>query len=133
MLCWIIAGLSLAMFCASLFLPAVRFVYAPGRETQRVDTGLMCLAFGWTGLFVGSIAWLANPAYFLGLILLGMQQTSATTWLSVAWLLGLSTTIQMVLPFTGDEAGISRKLIVPQAGFYVWMLSLTLAVVSLWP
>jgi len=128
-----IAALSLALFAASLPIHAVEMVYAPSGRISEVDDGWVLLTMGWAGAFVGSVAWFANPALIVGLMLLALKQTVPARWLLTgAWLVGLSAVIQMVVPFTGDEGGVSRKLLQPLLGYYLWTGSLTIAVVGAW-
>ena len=52
---------SLALFIASLWMPALEFVaHAP-------VSGVVVLCWGWFGVLSGNFPWFANPLYFMAL------------------------------------------------------------------
>lgn len=132
----LLLALSIAAFATSLALPAVATVDVKTGETEIVP-GFMLLAVGWVGLCVGSLAWIANPFYALGVVGLLRRRPVPEHWaparwlLFIAWLFGLTTVFQMVVPFLGGTGG-NLKILQPLAGFYCWAASLTAALISAW-
>ncbi len=125
--------LSLLTFAVALFLPAFSLVRVGSGERIEMWFGWMALLLGWFGALVGSVAWLANPAFVLGLSLVRARKAvSARLVLMIAWALGMSTIVQVLVPFVGDEAGVTRSLLQPQIGCFVWLASLTTAAIAAW-
>jgi len=127
-------GISLVAYVASLAVPAIQLIYTSNGEVTEVDLGVQLVLWGWASILVGSVAWFANPCYALGIVLaLTKRARRWAKWiLAVALALAASSVVLMRVPFVGDEAGVSLKLMRPLLGFWLWIGSLTLAAIGAW-
>lgn len=113
--------LSMGLFLASLFLPALIL------ETGALP-GWHVLAFGWYGLLAANVAWFANPAYGYALsqmlrmryaragwVALGGAIISLQSWMADAW-------------WFNEGSGTPIEAL--GSAYYVWTLSLIIPVVA---
>jgi hypothetical protein len=111
-----VLGISIALYLASLLLPAITFAH------HEPLSGLHVLAWGWWGLVSFNLAWFANPAYLLAVIgLLCRRYKTAAIASAGACVLGLSSFLAKQWWF---NEGSGTPIAGLGAGFYVWMLGL---------
>lgn len=107
--------LSLALYAISLVLP-------PFRGTDGL-LGIQALQLGWIGVlpitYIG-LAWLANPLYFLTLILYKVKTKFRVSLATLTLIFSLFTFLIEEIPV--DEGGRSDFVSVG-IGFFVWFLS----------
>ena len=122
---------SLALYAAACALPALRFTYDNG-ELQTTP-GFAAALMGWTAMFVLNFGWLANVAYFPGLLLfLAGYWTAALACGITALLLALQSLMLFGDIIPADEANVRKMSLTGlEPGFYAWIAAIaTLVVVS---
>jgi len=112
-----VSSVSIILYGASLCSPALEFSTAdpvPGWET---------LLAGWAGIFLLQPAWLANPVFFIALILFKRRKYHrAKTLSAMALVIGLSSFFCREWYF--NEA-FGTPITSLGIGFYLWCLSFT--------
>lgn len=110
---------SAGLFALSLIFPAV--VYH-----SRYEVGFSCLLFGWVGLLAGYYPWLANPLFFVTVIL--VKRKSGLAILTGLFSLGfaLSTHFFREVP---DDSG-HQTIHSFGAGYFLWLLSIFLVTLA---
>ena len=121
--------LSVGLFVASLFQPA--FYIDRADYAAWADSKYLAL-FGWSGVLGGnaiaSLIWLANPVYFLAIILL-LRQKPAGFYLSIiAALIALS--FSLLDSIIASESGSSAKITSLENGYYLWVASMITLVIG---
>ena len=108
--------LSLAFYCVSLGLPAI----SGGRD---VLPGLSLLILGWIQAYDGEcFAWLANIAYFTGVMLFLIKRYKAAVYAAaMACLIGFDTF--RATQYSPNAAGYSVNIESIGSAFYVWELA----------
>jgi len=87
--------------------------------------GFVCLFFGWCGYW----QWLANPLLFIAMSALHKRRTGLALIIStIAFILALSTFLIRQIEI--NEAGMKGPVIGYGPGFYLWLLSMAIMVVS---
>lgn len=114
-LSWIAVAASLALFLASLGLPALEFA------TREPVRGCVALCWGWWGVLTGDFPWFANPLYFAALTLALMRKRAMSQLLCVL-ALGVGMLSLRVRAWWFDE---SKATPVEKLGpaFFFWMAS----------
>lgn len=122
---YLVVLVSLAVYLGSLFLPVFEF------QSHSPVQGFEVLLLGWLGLLALNPAWLANPAFFVSLVLLLIRKyRSASIFSFCAVLLGLASFFAKDWYF--DESS-GTPITGLGTAFYVWMASLGLLLLgSLW-
>lgn len=109
---WWLAGAVVLVFVVSLFLPVF---YRDDGSHEAL--GLAALAFGWVALHP---AWLANPLWLAGLILLLCKRYLVTSIVaSLGVLLALSSFSLMGAGTWNDDFVVDGM----SPGYYVWLTS----------
>jgi len=116
--------------------PALTFdnYYSGNSAPQSTDTwfGWTALVLGWLGIFVGSVAWLAN--FVLGLTLIFLVR--GLRW---AALISSATTVLLSLDFfpifsasiPADEGGVGRAVLrSPGVAVWLWFASIAAAFIA---
>ena len=111
--------LSVILYVISLFL------------LTGAGLGVICLLMGWFELLASplqGIAWLANPALFAAWLLISARRRAAARTLSiVALALGISW---MFHHDAITNEGGSPETVPLKVGYWVWLISLMLSVIS---
>jgi hypothetical protein len=125
----VLPWISVATYVASLFMPVFRF-----KDGMGSMSGGMCLAFGWTAVLYGVWGWCANPFAFGSLIYSGLKIRNVAISLAViGFVLGLTSLVMRNRYIPLDEANVKQGHVESFGpGFYVWLLSLVLVVVTAW-
>jgi hypothetical protein len=112
---------SIALYAGSLFLPAILY------EAKVPSAGLELLLTGALGILAGSIAWFANPAYWLALLMFFLKRYRAARVFA-----GIATGIGLTAIFLTEMPGASSSTMVAGLGpgFAVWIVALVLLQVS---
>jgi hypothetical protein len=98
---------SLALYLAACALPALRFTYDNGE--LQVMPGFAAALMGWTAMFVLNFGWLANVAYFPGLLMfLAGWWTAALAASITALLLALQSLMLWGVTIPADEANVAE-------------------------
>jgi hypothetical protein len=139
----VIVLLSLALYAAACFLPAVLLHtggYAYGKdlaaswrwEGHETLRGAELLFTGWFGLLLGNFAVLANPALWISWVLFWFRQDRGATVSSAAALLIAMLTFQLLVrPYYFDEAGAKRGYLErPEIGFLCWVASMAVILIG---
>lgn len=109
--------LSIIFFIASLFFTA--FFY---RAEQDSWSALSCFFFGWLGLLVGYVFWLANPLYFIALGLRRRKPIAALVLGSIAVALAISfLSLDKIIV---DEGGGTQPITAYGWGSFLWVLAI---------
>lgn len=113
---FLVLGVSWLLYLISLFLPA--FLLPWGRTMK----GIVVLAYGWWGPFMGQFAWFANPLYvFSNIFLFSGKYSKAFVCGAIALLLALqSFTVKEIY----ENEGSSTKVLGLKVAFYVWLSAL---------
>tara|TARA_Y100000114_G_scaffold111643_1_gene105397 strand:+ start:16221 stop:16622 length:402 start_codon:yes stop_codon:yes gene_type:complete len=109
-----LSEISFLLYIVSLVMPAFWF---------NDLLGFHCLILGWIGVFDLSffgLAWLANPCYFIGLIISKNYPRQKLMFASLAILFSLFTFLIPEIP--NDTSSASTKTAVG-IGFALWFLS----------
>ncbi|QIG81314.1 hypothetical protein [Stakelama tenebrarum] len=87
------------------------------------------LAFGWMGLIVGDWAWLANPAFFLALLLLWFGRMARPLGIAALGVLALVLLGEALrTSILTNEGGLSSEITQRLTGYYLWIIALSGAV-----
>ena len=122
---------SLVLYIAACALPALRFTYDNG-ELQTMP-GYAAALMGWTAMFLLNFGWLANVAYFPGLLIfLAGSWTTALAFGVAALLLALQSLMLFGDTIPADESNVRKMSLTGlEPGFYAWIAAIaTLVVVS---
>jgi hypothetical protein len=94
----------------------------------------LILGIGWTGLFFGSMAWLANLPFELSLVFFLLGRRWATLVSSgLALLLGFDTFRLFFTELPADEGGVGRlSLQALEPGAWLWLASLGATFAAAW-
>lgn len=121
---WYIPAASLFLYLTACTLPCLEF----RNGTVHIYYGYSILLQGWTVILAGQLAWLANPAWLMSMILFIFRR----------WALSVSFSVLSLVLATGTFLLYHRKVVVPdppdsgmylelsglRIGFYVWLTSL---------
>lgn len=111
--------LSMGLFLASLFLPALLL------ETQALS-GWHVLAFGWYGLLTANVAWFANLAYVYALSQMLLMRHARAGWVA------LGGAIVSLQSWTAEawwfNEGSGTPIEALGSAYYVWTISLIILV-----
>jgi hypothetical protein len=114
--------LSLALFAASLFYPALLF-----KDHSPVIGGEV-LGWGWWGFMTGNFAWMANPVFLLCLILLWKREIGlARLFTACAIALGLHSYAATEWWF---NEGFGTPILGLGTALYIWMSSLVVLLLA---
>jgi hypothetical protein len=118
------AAACLALWCISLWLPAVAVAGGPSLE------GFDMLRRGWRALGSGVPSWLANPVFVLACVtaLLGRLR-AAGVLAGVSCLLALTA---FAAPDLAERGGRGVPAVTWQAGFYLWLWAQLLFLIFTW-
>ena len=112
---WIAIIASLALYIASLGMPALEFA------NHEPVKGYVTLLWGWWGLLMRDFPWLANPIYFLALFVVLAGDKKAGQVLSVlAFGVGMLSLWTREWSFDESQSTPIRNL---GSAFYCWMAS----------
>ena len=124
---------SIACYVLSLAMPAFRF--SPDEPWVKFSggndlwSGLVVLMLGWVGIFQGVLAWFANPAWLVAVILLFRSRFKAcAAWAFAAICLALTS--YFLNAIAADEGGGEIHIQTMGSGFYVWLLSLLVLLIG---
>ncbi len=110
---WVAVAASLALFIASLPMPALEFA---AHEPVR---GIVALLWGWWGLLTRDFPWLANPLYFAALFFALLRKTTVSQVLAgLAFAVGMLSVRVRAWWFNEASATPIDRLGV---AFYFWM------------
>jgi len=121
-----LGGVSIACYALSLAMPAFRF--SPDEPWIKFSggndlwSGLLVLILGWIGIFQGVVAWFANPAWLVAVILLFGSKFKASAVWAVATIC-LALTSFFLNAIAANEGGGEIHIQTMGCGFYVWLLS----------
>jgi hypothetical protein len=131
-----IGGVIVLVYLIACFCPALTFdnYYSGNSAPQSTDTwfGWTALLLGWLGIFVGSVAWLAN--FMLGLtlifLLIGLRwATLISSAISVLLSLDFFPVFSANIP--ADEGGVGRAVLrSPEIGVWFWFASMAVALIA---
>jgi hypothetical protein len=110
---WSLLLVAGSLFILSLQLPAAKIAIGPDWP------GSFLFSFGWIGLFFFMPAWLANPAWMLAAVLIGMNWRGSVWLLMLGWLLAATAIPGFDTKGANQASGVAHVTI----GFWVWMLS----------
>jgi hypothetical protein len=112
------------MYALSFALPAYRVI---GLSSGDVYPGWGAFLLGPIGLFGGHYSWLANPAIWMSWRVLSRSHFSgAALWSAGALLVALSFLLHDTIP-VGSSGNFRYSALY---GYYVWLASIILTVVS---
>lgn len=112
--------LSLLMYGASWFLPCLSW-----RDQVATVPGWTCAFAGVFGFFVGHFEILANPLYFMAIVLMLQGRWMAASAASAcAIALGLQTLMIFTWPVPLDEGGSPHYLSAVHGGYFFWLGSM---------
>ena len=131
----VLAGAIVLIYLVACFCPALRMdkYYSGNSIPQSSETwfGWMALLLGWTGVLMGSFAWLANFVLWLSLIFLlyGLRWASLiSSGLTILISLDLFPLFWTNIP--ADEGGVGRAVLRPlEIGAWLWFASIAAAFV----
>ena len=126
---WGILLCSVIAYIYSLVLPALLF------EHDAPVLGGTLLMWGWWGFLMFEFAWLANPIYLFAVIAYILGNSSIVKRANIiALLLIVVTTLLALTSFHAKEwyfnEGSGTPIIGLGTGFYVWMLSFLILLIS---
>lgn len=126
------AEIGVALGCLVLFgvacaAPALEFLDT-NASSLNVMQGFQILLMGWMGVFVGQLAWFANPLFALGLLLLSLRRrTAALVSGAVAVLVACDTFVLFSQQLPANEGDVGKLILQHlKAGFYLWAAALVL-------
>ncbi|MBR8061022.1 hypothetical protein [Burkholderia dolosa] len=106
---------SIALYVASLFLPAMYF------ERESPLTGMSVLAQGWWGLLMLNPSWLANPLYVIAVVMFARRRyTCAAPFAGTAVACALCSLLTTKWYFNEADATPIRSLGI---AFYMWAIA----------
>jgi len=117
----------LVLFLIACVAPALEF-----RDTNtpspNVMQGFQILLMGWLGVFVGQLAWFANPLFAIGLLLLSLRRRTASLICgAVAVLVAGDTLVLFSQQLPANEGDVGKLILQHlKAGFYLWAAALVL-------
>jgi hypothetical protein len=117
----------LALFLVACAAPALEFLDT-NAKSLNVMQGFQILLMGWMGVFVGQLAWFANPLFALGLLLLSLRRrTAALVCGTGAMLAAGDTFVLFSQQLPANEGGVGKLILQHlRAGFYFWAAALVL-------
>lgn len=122
---WVGLTLSLALLVAASFARTGDFIDEHG--ASETWTGATFLTCGWAAPLMGSVVcgWYANPALFLGWLLLALRRYGAgVVTLAIAAVLALSSVSLFGAEVWQNEGGVNNLRLHSFAlGFYLWLAS----------
>lgn len=111
----IAAASSLAIYIASLGMPALEFAAHPPVR------GIEALCWGWWGILTGDFPWFANPLYFTALLLAWFGKESlGRIFCGVSLALGMLSLLVRAWWFNEGSSTPVERL---GSAFYFWMAS----------
>ena len=133
-----VAAVIVLIYVVACCCPALTFdnYYSGNSAPQSTDTwfGWTALLLGWLGIFLGSVAWLANFVFGLTLVFLVCGLRWATLVSSaVTVLLGLDFFPILSANIPADEGGVGRAVLrPPEIGVWLWFTSIAAAFIGAW-
>jgi hypothetical protein len=121
----IFVAIAICVFFASFFLPA--YTNDGSNDAEPIAIFLT----GWMGIFCGSlacIAWLANPLFFIALILFLRNRKAAALICLLAFLFAASFLLAHTI--IKDEAGNYARITQYKAGYWLWLGSIGMLLVT---
>jgi hypothetical protein len=134
----VVAAVIVLIYVVACCCPALTFdnFYSGNTAPQSTDTwfGWTALLLGWLGIFVGSVAWLANFVLVLTLVFLVCGLRWATLISSaVTVLLSLDFFPILSANIPADEGGVGRAVLrPPEIGVWLWFAGIVAAFVAAW-
>lgn len=112
------------LFLLACALPALEF--RRNETGQDIWWGGQILAFGWLGLFIGQVAWFANPVMIVAALLLFFQRRRiCVLCAAVALCLSFDTYSLFAGSIPADEGGVGRLFLTRvREGTYLWQASI---------
>ena len=126
-------AISVVLYVVACNLPALEF----RRNEAGTDVwyGGQAAGIGWLGIFVGQVAWFANPLWLLaGVLLFAGRPKWSMACSCLALLLSLDTWSLYDQVLAGDEGGVSKLYLRRiREGTYVWLASfITVLLGGIW-
>jgi hypothetical protein len=110
---------SIVLYAASLLTEGF---YVEGVAPRALSPGWSELAFGWISLFQGTLAWLANPALFLGWFVYRSRRPGMATACSCVALI-LMISFLFVKTVVVSEAPTFARVTGYGVGYWLWTSS----------
>jgi hypothetical protein len=120
---------SVACWGVACFLPALHLVgKANTQGEQSTMVGLLAFIMAFFAMLEGQFAWLANPLWFMAMILLALGRSRAALIVSVLAIAVAQHTWMVVgTEIPGDEGGVKKYLVTSLGlGFWLWVSSFVL-------
>lgn len=111
--------LSLGLYVASLFSDGFYIQTAHARDAT---IGWALLQFGWLSLFYGIFAWLANPLFIAGWMMLVLHQKRVAAIFAVT-ALACSSSFLLCQTVITQEAGSPELIDGYGLGYWLWLAS----------
>ncbi len=115
---------SILLFIFSLLFPGV-YTHSGHIERAYFDIGLALLLLGWVSVFLGHFFWIANPLFFISLIISNSKPKLAAKLSLFALLFALS------LVFYGEVVGVEGggdsgtwEITTYGHGYFLWVMSI---------
>ena len=119
---------SLMLYGLSLALPTFGFLYL-NTNTVNIWHGIEVLVMGSLAIFYKQIGWYANMTYFVAVGLLWFRKwRSAAIVGLIGLLIALNTLLMFGQEFPHNGAGHLMRLQSLEAGFYCWIVGLSIPV-----
>lgn len=111
-------------YVTSMFLPALHteIVFYSQVVKTEVYLGWQVLAFGWTAILEGALAWYANPMFFAALALYFMRRKSCFKVSCVALALAVTSPLYRQM---WNENDPPEHIVGYGLGFLLWLLSIS--------
>ena len=123
----IFVAIAICVFFASFFQPA----YTDGGSDEAAEPIAIFLS-GWMGIFSGSlacVAWLANPLFFIAVILFLRNRKAAALICLLAFFFAASFLLAHTI--ITDEAGNYARITQYKAGYWLWLGSIGMLLITM--
>jgi hypothetical protein len=119
---------SLILYAVACCLPALE--WRGDNNPRDIMFGLRALAVGWSGIFAGVLAWLANPVWLLALCLAFFRKPWPGAIAGIiALLIALTVFRDLGRDLPGDEGNVTKTRIAALLpGAYAWFASIGLSI-----
>jgi len=120
---------SIACWVVACFLPALNLLgKANTQGEQSTMVGVLAFIMAFFAMLEGQFAWLANPLWFVAMVLVAIGLNRAALIVSVLAILVAQQTWMVVgTEINGDEGGVKKYLVTSLGvGFWLWLFSFVL-------
>ena len=120
---------SIACWVVACCLPALNLLgKANTQGEQSTMVGVLALIMAFFAMLEGQFAWLANPLWFVAMVLVAIGLNRAALIASVLAILVAQQTWMVVgTEINGDEGGVKKYLVTSLGiGFWLWVFSFVL-------